>query len=236
MFRKKIPHSAIFLAIKSFFVYLIAFHTSVFAISTLTLKNGSILRGTIKAQDELSVTFQTLEGSVSTIKKTEILKILFKDPKPKEEEKPVIEAKSKEEQAPLPPLVGPEPKKVEDIPGKLDLKKPSAFTSYELTEAFEKGELTLALPTDTCQEFSRSHDWYWLFGTLPLSRPDLSKLLPNDKKRIRIRSMATGTDVALSFFGAIMTSITRKTLVVDVCEPEKPSPSLAPGTVKGKGK
>lgn len=201
------------LFLKVFLAYFIFSQFGLHAISTLMLKNGTSLRGTIKEQNETAITFQTLDGSVSTLKKSDILKIQYKDPKPTEET-PSVEVKPKEE----PKAVLVNSPSSEEAKGKYAIKKPSAFISYEITEAYETAELSLALPTDICQEYNRSSDWFWLFGTLPLSRPNLAEILPKDKKRIRIRSVATGMDATISFFGAIMTSITRKTIIVDVCE------------------
>ncbi|XDD43800.1 hypothetical protein AB3N58_05480 [Leptospira sp. WS60.C2] len=199
------------LSLKLIFLSVIFLNASLQAESVLQLKNGSMLKGLIQQQDESHITIKTEDGNVRRISKEQILKISFKNAKPKEK---ILNQTN----LPLEDNVLPE-----RLPSE-ETEKPSELISLEIINNVSDAPLTLATPADKCEEFNRLSYWYWMFGTLPLSSVDTSQLLPKEKKKIRIRWIATKSDLVITFFSAILTSVTRKTLLVEVCETDKNRP------------
>lgn len=91
------------------------------------------------------------------------------------------------------------------------------MTQYQFSQIFSHADVKLAPPSANCKEYSRSSDWYWLFGSLHITRPNMEVLLPKDDSSIRIRAESNWIDMGTSTVLGILTSITRRTLIVETC-------------------
>lgn len=92
------------------------------------------------------------------------------------------------------------------------------MTQYEFAQILSNTELKLAHPNASCKEYSRSSDWYWLFGTFPITRPNVEKLFPKDGSSVRIRAENNWIDVGTSAFLGFLGTVTRRTLIVETCD------------------
>lgn len=91
------------------------------------------------------------------------------------------------------------------------------MTQYELSQVFSNAEIKLAPTSASCKEYSKSSDWYWLFGTFPITRPDREKLFPKDGSLVRIRAENNWIDVGTSTLLGFLGTVTRRTLIVESC-------------------
>lgn len=183
---------------------------SIFPHSVL-LKNGEVIKGTVTSQDQDSIAITEESGAIRSVAKKSILKVVYRDVtaedlakiRKEEEQKIASERKLKEDKA-----------KEEEAK-----KKQLAEAERIQTEAKNKPSFTFYTTKDSnCKELSTSKEWYWLFGTYSLTKPNWDTLIPKNSKAIRIRNEASFTDTLISIFIGYAVTITRKTIYVDVCE------------------
>lgn len=74
-----------------------------------------------------------------------------------------------------------------------------------------------------CIPYASQTEWFWLYGNLPLSTVNWSTILPKEKKLIQIRWNSNWKDTLITIFLGGLTSISRKTLAIEICELESDS-------------
>lgn len=74
-----------------------------------------------------------------------------------------------------------------------------------------------------CIPYASQTEWFWLYGNLPLSTVNWSTILPKEKKLIQILWNSNWKDTLITIFLGGLTSISRKTLAIEICELESDS-------------
>jgi hypothetical protein len=103
----------------------------------------------------------------------------------------------------------------------LDSPEQNFKTQYEFYQLFSGANVQLAPANAKCSDYGKSSDWYILFGSIPITRPDMESLLPKDNRKVRIRAENSWLDIGISVVLGIAGSVTRRTIVVEACESEK---------------
>lgn len=213
------------------FLALSLYSIPILSLNTIILRNSGSIRGTVIGQNAESIQLKTEEGGTLNIPKKKVLKVLYKeittrevdDIRKKEEEKfKIQQLKENEKQLLAEKRKAEELKKVKE---KYENQSNPAYpkqklgllSSYRLYNSYPNPIVSLADPDASCEPYSYSSDWYFLFGTFRITSPDLSQLLPKESRPIQIRYETSWTDLAVTMLGGIAVSITKKTLYVDVC-------------------
>jgi hypothetical protein len=228
---RKMQNKNLFLLIFS----IIFINKSIFAtLNTVILKKGDVIVGQVVGQNSDRIQVKSDSGKVLEIPKKNILKVLYKEITKKEEEailkkeeEKIKEKYKKEEEKKL--LIA---KMKEDELSRFRKERLQSYnedkaypkeklkflSSYKVYKSYHSGILTIASPDSICTPFANSSDWYILFGAIALTSPDMGKLLPSDSQSIQLRYETSLLDIGATLLGAILITMTRKTLYVDVCE------------------
>lgn len=201
------------------------------AVQTILLKQGKSVKGIITNQNVENVEIDTQDGKHMVISKKSVLKILYKDLAEAEEEKI---RKEEEEKRKLEKEKAIAAKQEEIRKRREALAEQEAANrtksnegtkvthslrdSFVLTSVADGNMITLAPESAKCQTFQEYPEYFWLFGGLRFSEPDWNVLLPKDSRPVRIRQTSTWKDLAITLLGGFAITITRKTIIVDVCE------------------
>ncbi|MCC5815443.1 MAG: hypothetical protein JJT78_11855 [Leptospira sp.] len=94
-------------------------------------------------------------------------------------------------------------------------------TQYEFYQLFSGAKIQLAPVNAKCSDYGKSSDWYVLFGSIPITRPDMESLLPKDNRKVRVRAENSWLDIGVSVVLGIAGSVTRRTIVVEACDSGK---------------
>lgn len=201
------------------------------AVQTILLKEGKSIKGIVTNQNVDSVEIDTQNGKHMVISKKSVLKIIYKDLAEAEEERirkeeeekrnqekeKVIAAKQEEIRKRKEALAEKESENRVKPEGGSTVTH-SLRDSFVLTSVTDSNMITLATTTAKCQPFQQYPEYFWLFGGLRFKEPDWSVLLPKDNRPVRIRQTSTWKDLAITLLGGFAITITRKTIIVDVCE------------------
>ncbi|BDA77557.1 hypothetical protein LPTSP3_g04870 [Leptospira kobayashii] len=206
------------------------------AINTILLKNGKSIKGIVSNQNMDSVEINRTDGKHVIISKKSVLKIIYKDLAEEEEAKIRKEEQTKRdlEKARLLEIRNQEnlalqnseaAKRAEERKRVLEsantpLKSDSLRTSFLLHSPNPTHPILLASPGQKCQPYSEYPEYFWLFGAFRFKEPKYSELFPKEDRPIRISQVSTYKDVALTLLGGFLVTVTRKTLVVEICEGE----------------
>ncbi|MDF3821760.1 hypothetical protein P3G55_17785 [Leptospira sp. 96542] len=215
-------------------IYAICFFILVspaFAVHTILLKNGKSVKGTITNQNVDNVEMNTEKGGHVVIPKKSVLKVIYKDiaeadeakirkeeEEKRDKEKAKILAEKKEE------LLRKEKELEKEENSKPVVQNQLATTSFRdtfLLGGSKQNSIQVASLEANCQAFQQYSQYFYLFGTFPFNEPKWPELLPKDNRTVRIRQTATNLDIVISVLGAFFTTVTRKTIQVEVCEGTK---------------
>ncbi|TGN07185.1 LA_0442/LA_0875 N-terminal domain-containing protein [Leptospira ilyithenensis] len=83
------------LSILLLLILFIAIPTSVFAVNTVILKNGTNIKGLVSGQDDKGLTVKLANGNTQVIPKSQILKVIYKDLSEQEAQKIRLEEEKK---------------------------------------------------------------------------------------------------------------------------------------------
>ncbi|EMJ95703.1 LIC_13076 family protein [Leptospira alstonii] len=72
--------------------------------------------------------------------------------------------------------------------------------------------------SSSCKSNGKKHQWYVLFGSVPINKVDVSEILPDPNRTYRLILKTTWLDAILSTFLGIAASVTRKTIDVESCD------------------
>ncbi|TGK81427.1 hypothetical protein EHQ24_08900 [Leptospira noumeaensis] len=213
------------LIILLFFIYPLS------AVQTILLKQGKSIKGIVTNQNVDSVEVDTQNGKHMVISKKTVLKIIYKDIAESEEEiiRKEEEEKRKSEKEKAIAAKQEEIRKRREELSRQDAEKKAKqeggeVVTHSLRDSFVLGSvadgnmITLAPDSARCQAFQEYTEYFWLFGALRFSEPNWDELLPKDSRPVRIKQTSTWTDMAITLLGGFLITVTRKTIVVDVCE------------------
>jgi hypothetical protein len=197
-----------------FFAFLVI-PWNLYSIQSILLKTGKTVRGTIVEQTDTILTLDLGNGKKELIEKTKILKVVYKELTLEEEKKIRIIEDNK--------LLATKSNQTID---QLQLKE------NPLVKADKKSLVNDATKNDTfiilftvegknCNPYKSQTEWFWLYGNLHLSEVNWNEILPEDIKPIHIRWESTTEDTIISFVLGTLTSITRRSVSVDICELDK---------------
>ncbi|TGM16702.1 hypothetical protein EHQ82_16945 [Leptospira selangorensis] len=202
-----------------------------YAVQTILLKQGKSIKGSITNQNVDSVEIDTQDGKHMVISKKSVLKIIYKDLAEAEEERIRKEEEEKRKQEKEKAIAAKQEeirKRKEALAEKESENRSKTDTgttithslrdSFVLTSVADGNLITLAPTTAKCQSFKEYPEYFWLFGGLRFKEPDWNVLLPKDNRPVRIRQTSTWKDLAITLLGGFAITITRKTIIVDVCE------------------
>jgi hypothetical protein len=164
----------------------------------------------IRKEEEEKLSLKEKQDEEERVKKQEAKRIAL------EQKRKEFEEKQKEELASLEKAIT---KKKEKSESSKRLGDPnlSYMTHYQFSQMLSSSDIKLAPANATCNEYARSSDWYWLFGTFPITRPDIEKILPKDSKTVRIKSENSWADVGINVVFGFLGTVTRRTIVVESC-------------------
>ncbi|XDD41970.1 hypothetical protein AB3N58_11755 [Leptospira sp. WS60.C2] len=171
--------------------------------TNILLKSGGILKGKVVNQDGNQIEILNENGKLTTVPKTNVLKVVYKEHSEqelaairKEEERKLILAKQKKETT----------------------NQNKAFDS-KLSSGFQSKELVLTTVDENCFFHASKVEWYWFYGNFSISNPNAwQELLPEDDRPIKISFQSTWVDTTLTLLIGSLTSISRKTRQIEVCE------------------
>lgn len=181
--------------------------------NSVLLKSGETIKGNITSQDAESIVVQEANGNSRTISKKKILKVVYKEVSEealqeiRKEEERKLALKSEKESKDKELEIEEEKKKNEKL-AVLAEPESKAIPSYALFTTSGKN----------CVPFASKTEWFWLYGNIPFSEPDWNVLLPKEFRTIQMRYTSTWKDTLSTIFIGSITSITRKTRVIEVCD------------------
>jgi hypothetical protein len=210
---------------KKLFLCLLIFLSNIVDAQTILLKNGGIIKGQISGQDLESIAITEENGTIRSLSKKTILKVINREAsideldkiRKEEEAKIALDRKQKEEKAKDEETKKKELAEAESID--LEKRRKATFTFYTNNDK-------------NCKEYSSSRDWFWLFGNFSITKPKWTELIPKDSKAIRIRQEASITDTLISIIIGFSVTITRKTTYIDICEIDDEYKILTPSDIE----
>lgn len=72
--------------------------------------------------------------------------------------------------------------------------------------------------SDGCKSIGKKHQWYILFGSIPINKINYSEIIPDQNRTYRVSLKTTWLDGILSTFLGIAASVTRKTIDAENCD------------------
>lgn len=201
------------------------------AVQTILLKQGKSIKGIVTNQNVDNVEVDTQNGKHMVISKKSVLKIIYKDLAESEEEtirKEEEEKRKTEKEKAIAAKQEEIRKRREELTRQESERKAKEeggeVITHSLRDSFVLGSvadgnmITLAPDSAKCQTFQEYPEYFWLFGALRFKEPDWNELLPKDNRPVRIKQTSTWSDMAITLLGGFLVTITRKTIIVDVCE------------------
>ncbi|PJD98886.1 MAG: hypothetical protein CK427_16615 [Leptospira sp.] len=183
---------------KSLCIILFFYCQTMYATSII-LKSGGIIKGKIISQDGERILIIDQEGNNKTIPKSSILKTVYKESNDqellaikKEEERKLVMALQKK---------SPNQKETQTIP---------SMNSRKWILTPKEGE---------CFFHASNPEWFWFYGNYSITNEDEWKqMLPDDARPIHVIFKSSWVDTSLTLLVGSLTSISRKTRVIEVCE------------------
>ena len=201
-----------FLSLLVFFLFMNPM--DIYSNQSVLLKSGQTIKGIILEQNAKVLTIKLENGITESIDKSKILKVIYKELTPEEERKIRINEERK--------ILETKPTREMDIPpSQKNLKtNEDNRNSDNSTPNSEIQIMLFTVHGKNCVPYASQTEWFWLYGNLPLSSVDWSSILPKEKKLIQIRWDSTWKDTLITIFVGTLTSISRKTLSIEICELE----------------
>ncbi|MCT8334651.1 hypothetical protein NUH30_13285 [Leptospira sp. 85282-16] len=212
-------------------IFLTFFFFPLNAVQTILLKQGKSIKGIVTNQNVDSVEVDTQNGKHMVISKKSVLKIIYKDIAESEEEiirKEEEEKRKLEKEKAIAAKQEEIRKRREELSRQETERKASEgggeVATHSLRDSFVLGSVadgnmvTLAPESAKCQPFKEYPEYFWLFGGLRFNEPNWNELLPKDSRPVRIKQTSTWKDLAITLLGGFAITVTRKTIIVDVCE------------------
>lgn len=168
--------------------------------TSILLRSGGVIKGKIVSQDGEKIVIIDLGGNTKTILKSSILKTVYKEYSDqelavirKEEERKLTLAAQKKQS-----------------PNQKDSKSIPSVNSRQLILSPAEGE---------CFLHASQPEWFWFYGNYSITNENAWKeLLPEDDRPIHIIYKSSWIDTSLTLLIGSLTSISRKTKVIEVCE------------------
>ncbi|TGL85539.1 hypothetical protein EHQ68_17185 [Leptospira congkakensis] len=217
--------------IKLTLIILLFFIFPLSAVQTILLKQGKSIKGIVTNQNVDSVEVDTQNGKHMVISKKTVLKIIYKDIAESEEEnirKEEEEKRKSEKEKAIAAKQEEIRKRREELSRQESERKAKQeggeVVTHSLRDSFVLGSvadgnmITLAPDSAKCQAFQEYPEYFWLFGALRFYEPDWNVLLPKDNRPVRIKQTSTWKDMAITLLGGFLITVTRKTIIVDVCD------------------
>jgi hypothetical protein len=162
-----------------------------------------VIKGKIINQDPDQITIVEENGNTRTIAKANILKTVYKDYSEQE-----LNAIRKEEERKL--TLSKQNKQLQNQKNPTEVKKNSDLILKQIV---------LSSSEENCSLFASKTEWFWFYGNFPLSNPNAwIELLPEDDRPIKVSVKSTWVDSSLTLLLGTLTSISRKTRQIEVCE------------------
>lgn len=185
-----------------FIIYFLS-ASALFATNVL-LKSGGVIKGKVVNQDANQMIIIDESGISRTILKSNILKTVYKEYSEQE-----LAAIRKEEERKL--MIA---KQKKETTNNLNKTTDSKGSQSILTKQF-----VLSSVEENCFFHASKVEWYWLYGNFSISNPDVwQELLPEDDRPIKVIFKSTWIDTTLTLLIGSLTSISRKTRQIEVCE------------------
>lgn len=186
-----------------FFILFLLSSSEVFSTNVL-LKTGGVIKGRVVNQDANQMIIIDESGISRTILKSNILKTVYKEYSEQE-----LAAIRKEEERKL--LIV---KQKKESTNNLNKTTDSKGSQGILTK-----QLVLSTMEENCFFHASKVEWYWLYGNFSISNPNAwQELLPEDDRPIKVIFKSTWIDTTLTLLIGSLTSISRKTRQIEVCE------------------
>ncbi|TGL21069.1 hypothetical protein EHQ46_08965 [Leptospira yanagawae] len=172
--------------------------------TNILLRNGETIKGKVVSQDDLTIQIVPEGGSPKYLKKSEVLKVVYKEVSEMELKNIRLE----------------EEKKIRSANKQSPSKENEKFANTS-----EKNLQTITLnlnQTQICEPYSMNSQWYWLYGNFRMTtEEDWNQILPKDGRSVKMKQTSTWKDTLITIFIGSLTSITRRTTLVEVCDSMK---------------
>jgi hypothetical protein len=201
---------------------------------TILLKSGAHEKGIVTNQEGDSIQIITESGESKSFLKSSILKVIYRD-LPEEE---IIKVRQKEEQKLINLKKEKEERTIETEKKNIDetviddkIKNKDEIVSEDEIKNKESNLLIKSEKSNNqtpyfflnhleknCKPYSSMKQWFWLYGNFPFSNDPWQSILPQESSSINIRYTSTWSDTLISVLAGGFTSISRKTLTIDICD------------------
>ncbi|EOQ87276.1 hypothetical protein LEP1GSC202_3544 [Leptospira yanagawae serovar Saopaulo str. Sao Paulo = ATCC 700523] len=185
----------------SFVLFLLS-SSAVFSTNVL-LKSGGVIKGRVVNQDANQMIIIDETGISRTIQKSNILKTVYKEYSEQE-----LAAIRKEEE-----------RKLNLAKQKKETTNQTKTNDAKLPQGILTKQLALSSVDENCFFHASKVEWYWFYGNFSITNPNAwEELLPEDDRPIKVSFQSTWVDTTLTLLIGSLTTISRKTKVVEVCE------------------
>ncbi|XDD45577.1 hypothetical protein AB3N60_12780 [Leptospira sp. WS39.C2] len=184
-------------------ILIFLFFVSSVSATNILLKSGGILKGKVVNQDGNQIEILDESGKRSTVSKTNILKVVYKEHSEQE-----LAAIRREEERKL--FLANQGKQVQNQKNQFDTKS---------TKPIPIKQIVFSNDGDHCDFYASKPEWFWLYGNFPLTNQNSwIDLLPEDERPIKISYQSNWIDTTVTILIGSLTSISRKTRVIEICE------------------
>lgn len=182
--------------------YSILIFTTIHGTNVL-LKSGGVIKGKVISQDADQMILVDEKGITRNIPKSNILKTVYKEYSDQE-----LVAIRKEEERKL--NLEKQNKQVKNQKDSTEIKKNNNLALRQFV---------LSSNEENCVLFGSKTEWFWFYGNFPITNPDAwIELLPQEDIPVRVIYKSTWIDSTFTLIVGSLTSISRKTKQIEVCE------------------
>lgn len=154
-------------------------------------------------QDGNQIEILDENGKSTTVTKTNVLKVVYKEHSEQE-----LAAIRKEEERKL--ILATQGKQSQSQKNLLDKKT---------TNPIPIKQFVISPDGDFCEFYASKSEWFWLYGNFPITNQNSwIELLPEDDRPIRIRYQSNWLDTTMTILLGSLTSISRRTKIIELCE------------------
>ncbi|MCG6146123.1 LA_0442/LA_0875 N-terminal domain-containing protein [Leptospira bandrabouensis] len=171
--------------------------------TNILLRSGGILKGKVINQDGNQIEILDENGKSTTVPKTNVLKVVYKEHSEQE-----LAAIRKEEERKL--ILATQAKQSQSQKNQLDKKT---------TNPIPIKQFVISHDGDLCEFYASKSEWFWLYGNFPITNQNSwIELLPEEDRPIRISFQSNWLDTTVTILLGSLTSISRKTRIIEICE------------------
>lgn len=172
--------------------------------TNILLRNGDTIKGNVINQDDTYLIFSDERGDQKTIKKNLVLKVVYKNVSEKE----LAKIRQEEEQ------------KLKNQTKQFPIKDQNLSINQNNSISGNVSKIILNVHPETiCEVHSLHPQWYWLYGNLSITdRDNWMQKIPRDVSSIKIKDTSNWKDTLITIILGSLTSITRRTIQIEVCD------------------